>query len=109
MSLSTEQHAHEGDSSYLGSPEGPWSVPEKGEANQKRNTREHRDSIQSELHLYLVDLILVEWYVSVRHLLSNLHQMLLDVLHNDIPTLVRQDLTNHVAGEEEDESRFPKS
>lgn len=40
------------------------------------------------LHLYLVYLILVEWYVSIRYLLTNLHQVLLDILHNDIPTLI---------------------
>lgn len=40
---------------------------------------------------------LVEWYVSTRYLLSNLHQVFLDVLHNYITTLVRQNLTDHVA------------
>lgn len=47
---------------------------------------------------HLVYLILVERYGSTCYLLSHLHQVFLNVLHNYITTLVRQDLTNHIAG-----------
>lgn len=46
---------------------------------------------------YLVYLILVEWYSSFCYFLSHLHQVFLDVLHNDVAILVRQDLTDHIA------------
>lgn len=46
-------------------------------------------------------LILAEGDVSTGDLLSNLNQVFLDVLHDDVTALVRQDLTNHIARREE--------
>lgn len=60
----------------------------------------HCTNIQ--LRPHLVYLILVEWYVSSCYFLSHLHQVFLDVLHNDISTLVRQDLTDHIAARTEE-------
>lgn len=42
-------------------------------------------------------LILAERYVTSCYFLSHLYQVLLDVLHNYIAVLVRQDLTDHIA------------
>ncbi len=51
---------------------------------------------------HLVYLILVERYGSFCYFLSHLHQVLLDVLHDDVAILVRQDLTDHVAARAEE-------
>lgn len=52
---------------------------------------------------HLVYLILVERDGSVSDLLSQLHKVTLDVLHDDVTVLVRQDLTNHIAEKEVEE------
>lgn len=50
-----------------------------------------------------MDLEHAERDAAIGHLLPNLHQVLLDVLQDRVPVLVRQNLTNHIAEEEKKE------
>lgn len=54
----------------------------------KREITASVEAEQKQLFPHLVDLVLVQWYGSTSYLLSQLHQVFLDVLHNDIATLI---------------------
>lgn len=65
-------------------------VKSRQESNNE-NKKEITASVEAEqkqLFPHLVDLVLVQWYGSTSYLLSQLHQVFLDVLHNDIATLI---------------------
>lgn len=57
-------------------------------ANIRRACYQDRMLSNGESCPHLVYLILIEWYGSICYSLSNFHQVFLDVLYNDITTLV---------------------